>query len=1079
MLIGASGPAAIEPPPAVNSRQAPAPLVTLPLPSSEPGPTPLLEPDASPLSAAEPPAVSNSPNTVVSRELVATRLVSVGADGAALNAPALDIALSADGRYVAFTSAADSLIAGDDNGDDSGYEDVFLVDVQTGALTLVSVAVDGAAGDGWSSGPALSADGRYLAYYSWASDLTLGDSNAVQDVFVYDRQYGTNERVSVSTLGAQANGRSGDGRLGVRPAISADGRVVAFHSQASNLVEGDTNRAADVFVRDRLTGETARVSVSTQGAQGSDDSVRPALSGDGRVIAFESRAKNLDLARPNPDGISQVYVHDRDSGRTDLISFGIDGLAGGAASSDATISADGRFVAFSSYAANLVPGDANGAAHIFVYDRQRNALERISVSSAGIPANRDARTPAISADGRYVAYASAASNLVNGDANGAVDIFVYDRLARRTSRVSLAVTAPWTGVEADADSYGPPALSADGRFVAFVSAAANLADGDDNGMADVFIHERADLPAYTLAGRIVDTANRPLEGVVVRAGPHSATTSSDGRFAFTHITGGTYTLTAERSGYSFSPQRRTLSVVADIAGADFVARSDGGPSLAFLGLPLGGRSSPAALWQALRDTDEGGLVDAWFDHDSPTYIKNDAVLLWDGRQRNTGRYNAVLGCYEGRCYDGHDGIDFPYRDPNPATPDVFEPVEIYPAAAGKVAATVSHCVAGDRWCNGGYGNEVILDHGNGYFTRYAHLARIGAPGAALPAQVGPGDVIGVMGSTGNSYGAHLHFAVHRDDGDGRWDGGEQDKPADPFGWAGAQPDPWAQAEDGAASRWLWLHHPNVEMFVFGSQGATLADLTGAIAVTVPPGALTGQVRLELAPGSPAALPQGAQRSLGRAFWLRVLDWYAPGAQTGADALAAQLDQAMTALPLTLSLDYAEADTRRLDMARAIVQRWDEASQSWLPLPTSIDERTRTVTAQANQLGHFDLQAPLRCPADALEPDDSYYAAAYIGQGDAPQRRLLDSADDEDWVRFDAQAGETRTVRIDDIAAGVRLTAEIYGLDGLTRLAAQSGATGQPLTLRWTPPDEGTYFVRVKPAVDSAAGCDAGYTISIE
>ncbi len=112
----------------------------------------------------------------------------------------------------------------------------------------------------------------------------------------------------------------------MRPAISADGRVVAFHSQASNLVEGDTNRAADVFVRDRLTGETARASVSTQGAQGSDDSVRPALSGDGRGSP-SSRAKNLDLARPNPDGISQVYVHDRDQ-RTDLISFGIDGSGG-------------------------------------------------------------------------------------------------------------------------------------------------------------------------------------------------------------------------------------------------------------------------------------------------------------------------------------------------------------------------------------------------------------------------------------------------------------------------------------------------------------------------------------------------------------------------------------------------------------------------------------------------------------------------------------------------------------------------------------------------------------------------------
>ncbi len=475
-------------------------------------------------------------------------------------------------------------------------------------------------------------------------------------------------------------------------------------------------------------------------------------------------------------------------------------------------------------------------------------------------------------------------------------------------------------------------------------------------------------------------------------------------------------------------------MVADIAGVDFVARSDGGPSQAFLGLPLGGRSSPAALWQALRDTDEGGLVDAWFDHDSPTYAKNDAVLLWDGRPRSAARYNTVLGCYERRCYDGHDGIDFPYRDPNPATPDVFEPVEIYPAAAGRVAATLSHCVAGDRWCNGGYGNEVILDHGNGYFTRYAHLAHIGGgPGATLPAQVGPGDVIGVMGSTGNSYGAHLHFAVHRDDGNGRWDGGEQDKPVDPFGWTGVQPDPWAQSEDGAASRWLWLHRPNVEMFVFGSQGATLADLAGAIAVTLPPGALSGQVRLELAPGSPAGLPQDAQRSLGRAFWLRVLDWYAPGAQTGTDALAAQLDQAMTARPLALALDYADADTRRLDMTRhrATLGR----SLADMAAPAYFGRRAHPHRHRRGQPTRSLRPASAAAlPADTLEPDDSYYAAAYIGaKYDALQRRLLDSQDDEDWVRFDASAGETRSVRIDDIAAGVRLTAEIYGLDGLTRL----------------------------------------------
>ncbi len=892
VLAGARGPAlstlsqATAPPAAPAS--APLAQATSAATSLSPGfaaaPQPPNQAGDSPLTPIEQVTPQQRPGALVSRELVATRRVAPGA------APVRDVALSADGRVLAFTSSADeltadNLLAGEANGyGANGYEDVYVIDLASGARQLASIAPEGAAGNSWSSGAALSADGRYVAYYSWASNLSLGDANAVQDVFVFDRQSGVNERVSVASGGGQANGRSGDGRLGARPAISADGRVVAFHSQASNLVAGDSNGVADVFVRDRLTGETARVSLSTQGAQGSDDSTRPALSADGRVVAFQSRAKNLDLAHPNPDGVSQIYVHDRDMGRTDLISLGADGLAGNGDAVDAALSADGRWVVFSAQATNLIANDANGAngaAHIFVYDRQSGALERVSVSSAGIPANRDAATPAISADGRFVAYASAASNLVDGDGNGMADIFVFDRATRHTGRASVAVTAPWTAAEANSDSQGPPALSADGRFVAFVSSASNLAAADDgaedtNAAADVFLHERTDLPAYVLAGRIVDTAKRPVEGVLITAGPHRAVSGPDGKYRLEPVTGGTYTLAAQSGSYSFTPARRTVSVVKDVADVDFVARAESGPSLPFLALPLGGQASPAVMWQTLRDTDDGGLVDAWFDHDAPDYAKNDAVLLWDGRQRRGGLYNDVLGCYERRCYDGHDGIDFPYRDPNPATPNVFEPVAIHPAAAGKVAATVSNCAAGDRWCNGGYGNEVIVDHGNGYFTRYAHLAYLGAqPGAQPPrigAQVEVADTLGVMGSTGNSFGTHLHFAVHRDDGNGRWDGDMRGSAGGPVRLVRRAARPLG-ADAGAASPWLWLHHPNVEAFLFGSQGATLRDLTGAIRVDIPANALDGTLRLELAPGAPAGPADGAQRSLGRAFALRVLDWY--------------------------------------------------------------------------------------------------------------------------------------------------------------------------------------------------------------
>ena len=167
------------------------------------------------------------------------------------------------------------------------------------------------------------------------------------------------------------------------------------------------------------------------------------------------------------------------------------------------------------------------------------------------------------------------------------------------------------------------------------------------------------------------------------------------------------------------------------------------------------------------------------------------------------------------------------------------------------------------------------------------------------------------------------------------------------------------------------------------------------------------------------------------------------------------------------------------MARALLQRWDETSQTWLPLPTQIDPRTQTAFAESNQLGNFDLQAPLLCPDDALEPDDGYFAAAYMTRGDAPQRRLIDLEEDEDWVRFEAHAGDSLAVRINEVAAGVRLTVEIFGLDGLTRLAADTSADGRPLDLAFTPPDEGTYFARITPAADSRIGCDASYTIAVD
>src|SRR5437660_1328853 len=251
-----------------------------------------------------------------------------------------------------------------------------------GAQTTVrvSVASGGTEGDDASLGSALSADGRFVAFDSAATDLVAGDTNGASDVFVHDRQTGTTERVSVASDGTQANNVSS------YPALSADGRFVAFQSDATNLVAGDTNGATDVFVHDRQTGATERVSVASGGGtQGNRNSggffAFPALSADGRLVAFQSDATNL-VAR-DTNGATDVFVHDRQTGTTERVSVASGGSQGNGFSAGPVLSADGRFVAFHSTATNLVAGDTNGATDVFVHDRQTGTTERVSVASGG------------------------------------------------------------------------------------------------------------------------------------------------------------------------------------------------------------------------------------------------------------------------------------------------------------------------------------------------------------------------------------------------------------------------------------------------------------------------------------------------------------------------------------------------------------------------------------------------------------------------------------------------------------------------------------------------------------------------
>jgi Tol biopolymer transport system component len=414
-----------------------------------------------------------------------TSRVSVATGGAQGDGDSEKPSVSADGRYVAFASEATNFVSGDTN----ATFDVFVRDSQSSVTECVSVASDGTLGIHGGSYPSISADGRYVAFHSYSANLVGGDTNNQYDVFVRDRQSGVTERVSIATGGGQGDGTSED------PSISADGRDVAFMSLATNLVGGDTNSVEDIFVHDRQSGTTERVSISTGGAQGNGNSALASISADGRYVAFNSEASNLVGGDTN--AVPDTFVRDRQSGTTVRVSVssgGAEGNGGSGGYTGLSISADGRYVAFWSDASNLVAGDTNGVSDIFVHDLQSGVTERMSVDSVGAEGNDYSSVPKISGDGRYVAFGSAATNLVGGDTNLRYDVFVHDRQSGVTERVSVATDG------SDANTGGAyPSSSTDGRYVAFWSLSPNLVDGDTNGFADIFVRDREVGTKYCIA----------------------------------------------------------------------------------------------------------------------------------------------------------------------------------------------------------------------------------------------------------------------------------------------------------------------------------------------------------------------------------------------------------------------------------------------------------------------------------------------------------------------------------------------------------------------------------------------------
>ena len=374
--------------------------------------------------SATAPSVSDDGCYVAFESSADLMLYDCSTDSAVSVAQGSHPSVSGNGRYVAFSSSA-ALVTADTNGKD----DVYRYDRVEKTFSLVSIGYDSSPGDDHSFSPSISSTGRYVAFESWAANITPGDTNNSGDIFVRDME----QPVVTNTLVSMAEG-GGQGYFYSRnPSISAAGDRVAFHSLSSNLVAGDTNGVEDVFLRDITNGHTYRVSVDASGVEGNGASGTPAISGDGRYIAFSSEASNLVDGDSN--GFMDVFLKDYSTGTVRLVSVNASGGSANGVSgcSDASmsigclgISGTGRFVAFPSAAGDLVSGDTNGDEDVFLRDTQSSVTRRVSLDFAGAQESGESNICTLSSTGRFVAFDSTAP-LVGNHYESDLDVFLVDR----------------------------------------------------------------------------------------------------------------------------------------------------------------------------------------------------------------------------------------------------------------------------------------------------------------------------------------------------------------------------------------------------------------------------------------------------------------------------------------------------------------------------------------------------------------------------------------------------------------------------------------------------------------------------
>lgn len=399
--------------------------------------------------------------------------VSVSSGGGQANGSSGASKVSANCRMTTFSSSASNLV----HGDTKRWVDVFAHNAKTDETILVSRALGGERANGNSRPNGVSATGRFIAYDSGASNLVKHDDNDQYDVFVRDTTERRSQRISVPAGGGWADGPS------YRPAISADGRYVAFDSYATNMVPDDGSGGFDVFVRDRVAKTTERVSIGLGGEDPDGESTGAAISGNGRFVVFESGAENL--VDNDGNGFVDVFLYDRDADTTSLISVGSDGSpSNNTFSGIADISANGRYIAFTSTASNLVADDTNGTiADVFVRDRVAETTQLVSVNSAGEQGSDfQSLQGTVSADGAVVTFDSLSSAMVGNDTNDEPDVFVHVMDSGVTKRASVSTG----GKQGNLGSVAS-AIADGGGCVSFTTGANNLVKHDTNDASDILL----------------------------------------------------------------------------------------------------------------------------------------------------------------------------------------------------------------------------------------------------------------------------------------------------------------------------------------------------------------------------------------------------------------------------------------------------------------------------------------------------------------------------------------------------------------------------------------------------------------